>query len=62
MGGRRYESDRASKLTYAGNLDYANISAQAFEVRTGAGGFTGFANSGSGFIPDPDPGNFPTGD
>lgn len=57
-----YESDLASKLTYAANRHYANISAQAFEVRTGAGGFTGFANSGSGFIPDPDPGNFPAGD
>jgi len=57
-----YESDLASTLTYQPGRHYANVSAQAFEVRTGAGGFTGFANSGSGFIADPDPGNFPAGD
>lgn len=57
-----YESDLASPLAYAPGKHYANLGAQAFVVRTAAGGFTGFADAKTGFIRDPDPGKFPSGD
>ena len=57
-----YSSDLSSALSYAPGKHYANVGAQAFGVVTAAGSFTGFADKLTGFIPDPDPGKFPSGD
>jgi ABC-type branched-subunit amino acid transport system substrate-binding protein len=57
-----FSSDLASTLNYAPGRHFANIGAQAFEVRAAAGGFAGFGDARTGFIADPDPGNFPSGD
>lgn len=57
-----YTSDLSSPLGYAPGKHYANIGAQAFAVRTAAGSFSGFGDALTGFIPDPDPGKFPSGD
>jgi ABC-type branched-subunit amino acid transport system substrate-binding protein len=58
----QYQTDLASPLAYGPTKHYANVGAQAFVVRTGAGSFLDFADAGTGFIRDPDPGNFPSGD
>lgn len=58
----RYESDLSSPLVFAPGKHYANLGAQAFVVRTAAGSFSGFADGNTGFIRDPDPGKFPSGD
>ncbi|MDQ1437521.1 MAG: hypothetical protein QOK43_1150, partial [Acidimicrobiaceae bacterium] len=57
-----YDSDLSSQLIYGPGKHYANQGAQAFAVRTAAGSFSGFADAGTGFIRDPDPGHFPSGD
>jgi len=62
MDSLSYQSDLSSPLTFAPGKHYANLGAQAFAVRTAAGSFSGFADAGTGFIRDPDPGKFPSGD
>lgn len=62
MDSMSYTSDLSSPLNFAPGKHYANIGAQAFVVRTAAGGFGGFGDAGTGFINDPDPGKFPSGD
>jgi ABC-type branched-subunit amino acid transport system substrate-binding protein len=62
MDSMSYTSDLSSALTFAPGKHYANIGAQAFAVRTAAGSFSGFGDALTGFIPDPDPGKFPSGD
>jgi ABC-type branched-subunit amino acid transport system substrate-binding protein len=62
MDALSFQSDLASPLTFAPGKHYANLGAQAFVVRTGAGSFLDFADAGTGFIRDPSPGDFPSGD
>lgn len=62
MDSMAFQSDLASNLTYGPNKHYANTAAQAFRVQTGAGSFLDFADAGTGYITDPRPGDFPSGD
>lgn len=59
MDSMQYQSDLASTLKYAPGRHYANTGAQAFAVVTAAGSFAGFRDAKTGFVTDPDPGNFP---
>lgn len=59
MDQMKFESDLASPLQYGPTKHYANASAQAFSIITAAGSFAGFRKS-TGFVNDPDPGNFPS--
>jgi ABC-type branched-subunit amino acid transport system substrate-binding protein len=56
-----FTTDLASPLAWGPGRHDANLGAQAFVVRTAAGSFSGFADSGTGFIRDPEPGTFPSG-
>lgn len=60
MDNMTFQSDLSSTLVYGPGRHYANIGAQAFQVVTAAGGYAGFRDIKTGFIRDPDPGNFPT--
>jgi ABC-type branched-subunit amino acid transport system substrate-binding protein len=60
MDAMQYDSDLSAKLIYAPGRHYANTGAQAFAVVTAAGSFAGFRDAKTGFVPDPDPGNFPS--
>lgn len=54
-----YRSDLASTLVWSPGRHYANSAAHAFSIVTAAGGFAGFRDAQTGFISDPQPGNFP---
>lgn len=54
-----YKSGMSNDLTWAPGKHYANNTAQAFEIVTAGGGFTGFRSAQTGWIADPEPGNFP---
>lgn len=58
MDSMTYQSDLSSTLTFAPGKHFANIGAQAFSIVTAAGSFSGFSNAQTGFVPDPDAGNF----
>lgn len=58
MDSLTYQTDLASPLTWAPNKHFANTSARAFAIVTAAGGFNGFRDANTGFIQDPQPGNF----
>jgi len=58
MDGFTMQTDLAAPLTWAKGRHYANVSAQAFSIVTAAGGFNGFRDARTGFIKDPEPGNF----
>lgn len=60
MDSLTYRSGLAGDLTWAPGKHYANNSAQAFEIVTSGGGFSGFRSAQTGWIPDPEPGNFPS--
>jgi ABC-type branched-subunit amino acid transport system substrate-binding protein len=62
LDGFRYASDLSSPLAFAPGRHDANQGAQAYEVRTAAGSFSGFADAGTGFLADPTHGVFPGGD
>ena len=59
MNNMKYASDLSSPLAWSANQRFANQAAQAFRVVTASGTFAGFAEVGSGFIPDPTPGVVP---
>ncbi|HZQ28136.1 MAG TPA: ABC transporter substrate-binding protein, partial [Acidimicrobiales bacterium] len=61
MDSMTLSTDLASTLAWAPGRHAANLGAQAFAVRTAAGSFSGFADAGTGFIRDPEPGTFPSG-
>ncbi|HVL89740.1 MAG TPA: ABC transporter substrate-binding protein [Actinomycetota bacterium] len=61
MDSMTYATDLASSLTWKAGRHYANTSARAFLVVTASGGFSGFRDAGTGFVPDPKPGVFPKG-
>jgi hypothetical protein len=54
-----FESDLASPLTWRADQRFANQAAQAFRIVTSTGQFAGFAEAGTGFIADPQPGAVP---
>lgn len=58
MNSMTYTSDLASTLSWK-NSRFANQTAQPFRIQTTSGSFAGFAEEGSGFIPDPTPGVVP---
>lgn len=61
MDSMNYKSGLANDLVWAPGKHYANSSAQAFEIVTAGGGFSGFRSAQTGWIRDPEPGNFPSG-
>lgn len=59
MDSMTYKSGLSGDLTWAPGKHYANNAAQAFEIVTAGGGFSGFRSAQTGWISDPEPGNFP---
>lgn len=62
MDGLNFSSDLSSPLAWGPGRHDANQGAQAYVIRTAAGGFSGFADAGVGFLRDPSPNTFPNGD
>jgi len=58
MSAMSFRSDLSSPLSW-GATRFANASAQPFRIVTSSGTFTGFAEGGTGFIKDPNPGVVP---
>lgn len=61
MDSMTFATDLASGLRWLPGKHYANSAARAFLVVTASGGFSGFRDAGTGFVQDPEPGNFPQG-
>jgi ABC-type branched-subunit amino acid transport system substrate-binding protein len=59
MNSLTYQSTIASSLAWAPKQRFANQGAQAFRIVTSSKQFTGFAEVGTGFIKDPQPGVVP---
>lgn len=60
MDSMTFESGLSSSMTWSADKHYANSSAQAFEIVISGGGFGGFRSAQTGWILDPEPGNFPS--
>ena len=59
MNSMRYESSLSSPLQWSANQRFANLTAQPFRIVTASNSFAGFAEVGTGFLPDPTPGVVP---
>jgi hypothetical protein len=54
-----YESGLSSSLSWTVDKRFANVAAQPFRITTASGDFVGFAEVGTGFLTDPQPGVVP---
>ncbi|HEX7168507.1 MAG TPA: ABC transporter substrate-binding protein [Acidimicrobiales bacterium] len=59
MNSMRYESSLSSPLQWSATQRFANQAAQPFRIVTASNSFAGFAEVGTGFLPDPTPGVVP---